>query len=1210
MTSLFDRMIPQNKMIRVNNLTINIGSLTFEALDDEFVDKIIAKLESEISVLLLHDNSSTTENITAHGEDQSGSYLGLLEYFLLKGTLPWWAGTETGINPAIAFEFLLKQSPDSLIKMLMRVGQTPSVRRRLVYQFTEQQIRSLILILEPSEAEFIFDYHKEVVKLQQQKQLIKSEESEFKKSLWEFIVTYLIVDRGSHFNRKEFVKSNLLGIARNFNVSFEGLLNLFAASLIPGSSYLSNVDSLQAIIFEIAVDQGTRLNTKSAVDEILDIPIETPEAGIDLIRYYLTFGSFPWWSINVTAAELEELVVNMLRRYPKTVETLVKNIGHQQLSRKLIVKTFSENILHKILMTIEPENAEFIIDYIQEIKVSHNKKAIFKGEAEALKEAVWEFVLEYLLVDRGSEFNRQAFLESNINRLANRFNLSYRDLLVLMVNNIAVAHQNSARHLNLFQGLTTLYQTSVRNNSIENQQKKTYETHDDSQDVPAKLARIQRRSVNLLNVLYFWLRTGYKPWWANEFSSISPTVMLERLLKESPLEAITFLKTAGLQMKTRKRLVYQIPFQTLLQFFHLLPSGKDIIKHSEGLLLAIGGSKTVRYTDQSISERILLFSLWDSIIDDLYNFSNPIPFIRSVIINHALWFQIPVKRLVSSIKNEDAELKQLINEAYLSIAEQSSKVKSYDDELLEEWSDDNSLERILERYIKIEGKSTSESGKESVLQQGISVLIYFLVNNKLPESFKIYSHSSVNSFLKQLLLLLYKDKSRDLKNILNSADYKGENFLRIHEIFSIASTSEESSISVLLRNYLEKHILSFMTQKGSLDYNGKSIVSYVEAYISGSENLQSMEFLRQIFRYSSVSMQLAYHYKNDTVIKLINNNFTQIGWGNQTTTFLQSFNIWILELVPDQLERERLDLLFRTFNFTMIGGNVRAGSVRDYLSHLFEFLFERDYQLLLKLAARVNQIPVEDVHRNPVIANTINDIKLEFDHYVKFKHISTELREKLEKSEVSALKEISPNIDDHMDSERKMLVNESQPLLPEAAYENAKDSEIVPDTIYIRNAGLVILHPFLSTYFNRLQMLEKGDFINEEMRHRAVHLLQYLAFGTDTCEEHELVLNKILCNIPVDEPVTLGIQLTEQEKTISSELLNAVLVQWDKLKNSTPASFQASFIQRDGGLYKVEENWNLKVEQRGYDVLLSTLPWGVGMVKTSWMTDFIYVEWM
>jgi hypothetical protein len=43
------------------------------------------------------------------------------------------------------------------------------------------------------------------------------------------------------------------------------------------------------------------------------------------------------------------------------------------------------------------------------------------------------------------------------------------------------------------------------------------------------------------------------------------------------------------------------------------------------------------------------------------------------------------------------------------------------------------------------------------------------------------------------------------------------------------------------------------------------------------------------------------------------------------------------------------------------------------------------------------------------------------------------------------------------------------------------------------DAGLVILHPYLSRYFDVLGLMEGREFRDEESADRAVHLLQYLA---------------------------------------------------------------------------------------------------------------------
>jgi hypothetical protein len=164
--------------------------------------------------------------------------------------------------------------------------------------------------------------------------------------------------------------------------------------------------------------------------------------------------------------------------------------------------------------------------------------------------------------------------------------------------------------------------------------------------------------------------------------------------------------------------------------------------------------------------------------------------------------------------------------------------------------------------------------------------------------------------------------------------------------------------------------------------------------------------------------------------------------------------------------------------------------------------------------------------------------------------------------------------------------------------------------MYIKNAGLVILNPFIPTYFVRTGVMNGGKFVSEEAQHRAVHLLQYLVDATTNSAEHLLVLNKILCNLPIEEPVPAEIEITEAEKETAHSLLKAVIGNWEKLKNSSVDALRGSFLIRDGSLIFKEDAWHLKIEQRGYDVLLQTLPWTIGMIKTPWMDKFLYVEWI
>lgn len=163
---------------------------------------------------------------------------------------------------------------------------------------------------------------------------------------------------------------------------------------------------------------------------------------------------------------------------------------------------------------------------------------------------------------------------------------------------------------------------------------------------------------------------------------------------------------------------------------------------------------------------------------------------------------------------------------------------------------------------------------------------------------------------------------------------------------------------------------------------------------------------------------------------------------------------------------------------------------------------------------------------------------------------------------------------------------------------------------FVKNSGLVLMHPFLPTLFSLIGLTKQGAFVDEQANHRAVLLLQHLVNGGDSFEEHELTMNKILCGYPPDEPVPQKIELTEKEKGTTLELFKIIFQRWDKAKNSTPEGFRNSFIKRQGSLQFSEEGWKLKVEQKGFDLILQTIPWAFGVVKFAWMKQPLLVEWI
>ncbi len=165
------------------------------------------------------------------------------------------------------------------------------------------------------------------------------------------------------------------------------------------------------------------------------------------------------------------------------------------------------------------------------------------------------------------------------------------------------------------------------------------------------------------------------------------------------------------------------------------------------------------------------------------------------------------------------------------------------------------------------------------------------------------------------------------------------------------------------------------------------------------------------------------------------------------------------------------------------------------------------------------------------------------------------------------------------------------------------------DTIYIDNAGLVLLHPFLPALLGNLKLVKENAWTDTVSQQKAILAMQFLVTGKDETEEFDLVLSKILCGIGIDEVVPTTILPDEETKTECDALLMEVVKYWAVLKNTSIGGLREGFLQRNGKLLRVDDGWLLRVEQKAIDVLLNHLPWGIGIIKLPWMNEMLFIEW-
>ncbi|GAA0191249.1 hypothetical protein GCM10009122_53590 [Fulvivirga kasyanovii] len=219
-----------------------------------------------------------------------------------------------------------------------------------------------------------------------------------------------------------------------------------------------------------------------------------------------------------------------------------------------------------------------------------------------------------------------------------------------------------------------------------------------------------------------------------------------------------------------------------------------------------------------------------------------------------------------------------------------------------------------------------------------------------------------------------------------------------------------------------------------------------------------------------------------------------------------------------------------------------------------------------------------------------------------------------ESKAASADKAVKEEEERKREEQKKVKEEEERKKMEKERLEREKQEKLAKrlgrEPIYINNAGLVILHPFLSRLFNMLELLENKKFKDTASAHKAVHILQYIAYKDDKTQEFELALNKVLCGLDIFEPLDNAYALEDKEKELCESLVNGVIQNWPTLGKTSPDNFRVSFLHREGRLEQaMNGGWQLYVEQKAWDVLMDTLPWSVSMVILPWMEKTLAVEW-
>ena len=192
-------------------------------------------------------------------------------------------------------------------------------------------------------------------------------------------------------------------------------------------------------------------------------------------------------------------------------------------------------------------------------------------------------------------------------------------------------------------------------------------------------------------------------------------------------------------------------------------------------------------------------------------------------------------------------------------------------------------------------------------------------------------------------------------------------------------------------------------------------------------------------------------------------------------------------------------------------------------------------------------------------------------------------------------------------TEKEALTDENErvPLIP-LAIDPFSDS----DKLYVRNAGMILLWPFMERFFEKNGLVEESAFVSIHAQEQASWLLQRLVMGPDgELFEPHIPLNKVIVGLQPETTVYAPEPITEEQRFLIDELLSAVIEHVPAWKNLSVEDVRKAYLQREAAFSARDGQWLLQVKRETYDVLLEKLPWPVQLIRLPWLENLIVVEW-
>lgn len=443
--AIFDQFCPPEQTWKIESLELDLGTIHYDELESELPVKLRQELNEKLIALMLypHQRGRYVEIL-----DEKRSHIQHLSYFLHHGVLPWhYQASDGSVNQILALQ--LQNNQEELLVMLKELGlSTEQMRRRMAWQFNEPNMVKIIMAFEPNVGGQIIGFSNELTNIQQKATLVQvTSTADFKKNVWFWILNYLLTERGTVFNRIQFMKSSIKQMAAHYNMQYDELLELVELAVTKLNRSLNLqpdfILTLQLLFKEHKIGQLKKLK-----------PTAETEDHWTALTVFLK--DQHWRRTSGNVGQFNELVLALSKQDQLRFKRLLGSFGDRNDFWLPLINDLTDHSLKTIFISLNHSRSVVLTESIFFLN-----RLMGRGKTQSQRNMLWFKGLLFLLVHQDTSFKETDFFETLIVVLAQKQQCS----TLVMLDQLLVAEVPTSlktiKHTAIYQTLVAVFRLEV-----------------------------------------------------------------------------------------------------------------------------------------------------------------------------------------------------------------------------------------------------------------------------------------------------------------------------------------------------------------------------------------------------------------------------------------------------------------------------------------------------------------------------------------------------------------------------------------------------------------------------------------------------------------------------------------------------------------------------------------------------------------------------